>query len=231
MLVVEHEKGCPAALFGQDLPAVTVVRPYLGDPLPDTLDDHAGLVVLGGEMAAWDDEVAPWLPAVRDLLARAVTGRVPTLGICLGAQLLALATGGEVGRGPRGPEVGLTEVTARPGTDPFFGAVAADLGTTRWTVRQSHGDAVLTLPPGAELLVTGNIYPHQGFRVGEAAWGVQYHPEVTADGFAAWVARGVAKGRVSDPDAVLGPVRAAEPAQQRLARAHAAAFVQQLPNQ
>ncbi|MBT0770968.1 type 1 glutamine amidotransferase [Kineosporia sp. J2-2] len=234
VLIVEHESACPPALFGAGLSSSTVdaetVRPYRGDPVPGDLDRYDGLVVLGGAMAAWDDEVAPWLPAVRALLAGAVARNVPTLGICLGAQLLALACGGRVERGAAGLEAGVNPVTVLPAADadPFFGPVGDRLGSGPWQVRHFHHDAVTALPPDAELLVTGKVYPHQGFRVGENAWAVQYHPEVSGDGFAVWAARAEASGAVPSAAALLAPVRAAEQTQARVAQAHAAAFVSAL---
>ena len=225
VLVVEHESICSPGLFGEQLAASSigteVVRPYLSDPLPRSPEGYAGLVVLGGGMAAWEDDVAPWLPATRALLAGAVTSGVPTLGICLGAQLLALACGGTVERGDAGPEVGQTLVRPSPAADadPYFGAVGDRLGAS-WLVRHFHRDAVTVLPPDAELLVSGDRYPNQGFRVGESAWAVQYHPEVTTAGFAAWVQRA---GR-ADRAAVMESVARAGPGQEQVAVAHAAAF-------
>jgi GMP synthase (glutamine-hydrolysing) len=93
-------------------------------------------------------------------------------------------------------------------------------GLPHWEVRHFHGDVVTGLPPDAELLVTGKVYSHQGFRVGENAWAVQYHPEVSDAGFQAWVRNG---GR-PDPEAVMSAVRVHEPTQRRVAVAHAAAF-------
>ncbi|GLY32779.1 type 1 glutamine amidotransferase [Kineosporia sp. NBRC 101731] len=235
ILVVEHESTCPPALFGDGLASFgigsQIVRPYRGDRLPEDLDEYAGLVVLGGEMAAWDDEVAPWLPAVRALMSRAVSDRVPTLGICLGAQLLALACGGEVVRGSAGFEIGVTTVTALPeaDADPYFGVIGDRLGSAQWPVRHFHGDAITVLPPGAELLVTGKVYPHQGFRVGENAWAVQYHPEVPDDGFGEWVVKGAASnGLPADPQAVMAQVHATQQIQAQTSLAHAAAFAAQL---
>jgi GMP synthase-like glutamine amidotransferase len=236
VLVIEHETNGSldemAAEFGPGRP-VRVIRPFLGETLPDSdeLAEHAGLIVLGGSMGAWDDGVAPWLPATRQLLAAAVQQAVPTLGICLGAQLLAAACGGTVERGPAGLELGLVRVRPLPGSDadPFFGAVARTLGPepeAGWAVHQYHFDAVTELPEDAELLVTGDRYPHQGFRVGAAAWGVQYHPEVSTSGFTTWVEHGLSGGELEiDPEAVLAPVRAARSAQQAVAAAHARAFI------
>ena len=202
-------------------------RPDKGDPLPADLSGHAGVVVLGGSMAAWEDEVAPWLPATRDLLAHAVDTGVPVLGICLGHQLLALATGGRVDRGGAGLEVGLVDVgaTHAAATDALLGPVVRDLGASL-TVPHWHTDAVLDLPPGAVRLVEGSRYANQAFRVGDAAWGLQYHPEVTGADFGDWLEHG--HGSLLDAGHDPATIRAAladhDADLQRLAVAHAAAF-------
>lgn len=187
VLVVEHELQTTldrmAVLPGC---SVEVVRPAAGERLPDRLfgSGWGGVLVLGGEMAAWEDDVAPWLPAVRALLRRAVQERVPTLGICLGAQLLAMATGGRVRRGASGPEVGVlrVELARAARRDPFTSRLPPVV-----LAPQGHRDAVTSLPPGAVLLGSSVRYPHQVFRVGPAAWGVQYHPEVSRPVFATWL--------------------------------------------
>jgi GMP synthase (glutamine-hydrolysing) len=242
VLVIEHASDAGldlmSGMFGSRL---RVLRPYLGDRMPDLFFEdgqgYTGLIVLGGEMGSWDDEVAPWLPATRRLLADAVRQQLPTLGICLGAQLLAAACGGRVERGAAGLELGLAPVTplAACTTDPFFGRVDRTLEADRpggergaWAVYQYHYDAVTRLPSDAELIVTGQPYPDQGFRVGSAAWGVQYHPEVSTRGFVHWVDSAERTGELA-PDAgarVLPSIRAAEAAQGRLASAHAQAFLE-----
>ena len=92
-----HEEGC----------AVDVRRPYRGDELPERLDDHRSMVVLGGSMDAYSDERNPWLPQVKHLVRVAAESRVPTLGICLGHQLAAVALGGAVQANPRGQQIGV----------------------------------------------------------------------------------------------------------------------------
>src|SRR5688500_7881561 len=111
MTVIEHEADAGPGYLGGwlGLPC-DVVRPYLGERIPEDAGD--GLIVLGGEAAAWEDERWPWLPATRALLRRAAGDGTPTLAVCLGAQLLTLACGGAVERGGNGLEVGLCELTA-----------------------------------------------------------------------------------------------------------------------
>ncbi|GAB2676584.1 type 1 glutamine amidotransferase [Thalassiella azotivora] len=186
VLVVQHEDRVPPGRFA-DLPglAPTVLRPDRGDPVPATADGWDGLVVLGGTMAAWEDDRAPWLPAVRALLAAGVDDGTPVLGLCLGAQLLALATGGRVERGPDGPELGVTTVHRLAGTGAD--ALAAALPET-FPAPQGHHDAITGLPPDAEVLASTDRYPHQLVRVGERAWGAQYHPEADRPTFADWMA-------------------------------------------
>jgi GMP synthase (glutamine-hydrolysing) len=93
-----------------------------------------------------------------------------------------------------------------------------------WPVDQYHYDAVTDLPPDAELMVTGERYPVQGFRVGPRAYGVQYHPEVSVAAFAAWVGHGQSTGELPPDLAVLTDVSANAVAQQAVADAHSAAL-------
>jgi GMP synthase-like glutamine amidotransferase len=231
LLVVEHEPDAGLSLMADHLGRhVQVVRPYRGEPLPaaDVDPGYNGLIVLGGSMGALDDEVAPWLPATRRLLADAVRAGVPTLGICLGAQLLATACGGTVERGADGLELGVVPVKPLPeaGSDPFFGGLQRAVAADAWPVLQYHYDAVTRLPPDAELIVTGERYPHQGFRVGAAAWGVQYHPEVSTHLFSEWVTGGLRRGELTADAAVaLGPFGADSTGQSRIAAVHAQAFL------
>ncbi|HVW81418.1 MAG TPA: type 1 glutamine amidotransferase [Mycobacteriales bacterium] len=199
-LVVQHVALEGPGRFAQWLPSygveLDVVRPYAGDALPDVLEAEA-LIVMGGPMGAYDDEAAAWLPAVKRLLAAAVDAGIPTLGVCLGAQLLAVATGGRVERGGNGPEIGLGEVEVHtPDSLLALGAVP---------VVQWHFDTVTELPPGAELLASSAAYPVQAYRVGAAAWGLQYHVEADPHLVAEWV-------RAEDRDErdVLAPIRAAD---------------------
>jgi GMP synthase (glutamine-hydrolysing) len=186
-LVVQHAPAEPPGRLSEWLLDAGVLSdiaaPYSGQPLPAGLDGYEALVVLGGPMSVRDDATAPWLPATRDLLRAAVASGAPTLAIGLGAQLLAVATGGRVVRGAEGPEFGSALVAKRDvaAGDPLFGPVPFTPDVIQW-----HYDAVVALPPGAVLLASSPRYPNQAFRVGEAAWGLQFHIETTSEMVKSW---------------------------------------------
>ncbi|WP_111765274.1 type 1 glutamine amidotransferase [Nakamurella deserti] len=189
ILVIEHDPSDPLLRLGEWLTdagaTVEVRRPYAGDTVPEDTAAFDAVISLGGEMGAHDDSAAPWLPATRRLLARSVAARTPTLGICLGAQLLAAAGGGIVTRGENGPERGAYLTARRDAAehDPLF----RDLPLTP-DVMHYHDDVVSVLPPGATLLLSSPGYPHQAWRQGDAAWAVQFHIETGADDLRAWAA-------------------------------------------
>lgn len=156
---------------------VRTVRAFDGEPVPPVAGE--GLLVLGGRMNAYADVVAPWLPATRRLIADSVAADVPVLGICLGHQLLAVATGGEVTLGtPEDREAGLVDVTwnREASADPLLGGVAGGSGSSYQYAM--HTDAVTHLPPGAVHLAGSAQYAVQAIRVGSAV-GVQFHPEAS----------------------------------------------------
>jgi GMP synthase (glutamine-hydrolysing) len=216
LLVVQHEASTGPGWFGRWLAdaglELDVRHPYAGDELPalDALD-ASGLLVLGGAMAPADDADCPWLPATRALMSAAVDARLPTFGICLGAELLALGRGGDVRRGAAGPELGVLDVEVdsggAAGADPVFGALPARVRVVQW-----HWEEIAELPDGAVVLASSPAYRHQAFRLGDAAWGVQGHPEVTGDIAASWAREDspllVAAGR--SPDDLVAEVRGAE---------------------
>jgi GMP synthase (glutamine-hydrolysing) len=151
-----------------------VRHPYRGDVLPETLDEHAGLVVLGGSMGADDDDEHHWLGPVKELLRHAAGTGVPTLGICLGHQLCAAALGGVVVRNPNGQQVGVLDVgwTDEAAADPLLGPLAGPARAVQW-----NNDIVVEPPAGAVVLARTARGEIQSARFAETVWGVQWHPE------------------------------------------------------
>ena len=155
-----------------------------GDEPPAELSAHSGLVVLGGSMSA-NDRTPAYLEAVRGLLRAAVSAEVPTLGVCLGGQLLAVANGGRVEPNPGGPEIGAQLIAKRSAAadDPLFGALPITPDVLQW-----HFDAITALPPGAIQLASSPGCDMQAFRLGRLAWGLQFHIETTPETVRAWAA-------------------------------------------
>jgi GMP synthase (glutamine-hydrolysing) len=166
-----------------------------GDALPGTLEGFDGLLVLGGPQSATDSpETSPELVGLRELLRQALADDVPTLAICLGAQLLAEVGGGRVRKGIDGPEVGATLVAKRDAADadPVFGPLPLSPDVIAF-----HHDEIAELPIGATLLASNPFYANQAYRVGRHVYGLQFHIETTPELFHEWAARdavGVAAG-------------------------------------
>ena len=185
VLVVQHTEVCPPARVGRWLSGagleLDVRRCHAGDPLPPDLSGYAGLVVLGGEMGAHDDDAHPWLTATKALLSEAVRRDLPTLAVCLGAQLLAVAEDGTVARWADGPQAGLVAVRLTPAAaaDPLFAGLAGALAP-HW-----NNDVVTVAPAGAVPLSTTDA-GLQAFRLGARVWGVQFHPEVDVEILRGW---------------------------------------------
>jgi GMP synthase-like glutamine amidotransferase len=139
---------------------------------PRPIDEYDAVIVLGGHMNVDQEERYPWLRDEDEVIRGLVERRVPFLGICLGGQLLAKATDAHVGRSPE-PERGFTRVTLAEAAadDPVFGALPRE-----FDVFNLHGYAFETPPNGVEL--ARSRVCAQAFRFGDAAWGVQFHPEV-----------------------------------------------------
>jgi GMP synthase-like glutamine amidotransferase len=152
---------------------IDLYRPWTGQPLPEAPDADA-LVVFGGEQAATDDDIHPYLPRLADLMAAYTAADRPVLGICLGSQILARAYGAENHLGTA-PEFGWVEValTDAGRADPVLSMVPE-----RFPVFQWHSDT-FTLPEGALHLAQSPTARHQAFRIGRATYGTQFHFEAS----------------------------------------------------
>jgi GMP synthase (glutamine-hydrolysing) len=154
---------------------VIVASVYDGQALP-AAESLAGIVITGSEAMVtdgdkWSEYTARWL---RKIAAKAI----PTLGICYGHQLIAHAYGGTVAYHPGGEEngtVGIT-LTAAGEYDPLFQVLPA-----AFQGHALHAQTVITLPAGARVLARNSFEPHQGFSLHGHLWGVQFHPEFTAE--------------------------------------------------
>lgn len=214
VLVIQHEADGPPAHVGRWLLeagcTLDVRRPYAGDALPHDLDGYDGLLVLGGAMGANDDDHHWWLTPTKDLVRSAAAVEVPTLGICLGHQLVATALGGVAKRNPRGQQVGLLDVgwTAEATGDPLLALVStAPRRGVQW-----NDDIVDPLPEGATVLAETPEGEVQAARFGPAMWGVQLHPEVDETIVGAWVTddeRTALSGRGLDAEAIFAEIAAA----------------------
>jgi GMP synthase (glutamine-hydrolysing) len=179
VLVVQHQDDCPPALVGEWLTEagcdLDVRRPYAGDQLPDDLAGHEAFLVLGGSMGADDDDLHPWLTPTKKLVLDAVARRTPTLGICLGHQIIASALGGAVGPNPRGQQLGLLTMgwTDAAGNDDLMHGLVGTRHGIHW-----NDDIVLRAPGGTEVLALAPEGELQAARFAPSVWGVQLHPEV-----------------------------------------------------
>lgn len=189
VLVIQNEEADPVAHVGQWVSEfgieLDVRKPFAGDPVPEQLPENVhGLIVMGGAMGANDDSDYAWLSTTRRLLGDAVKQDLPTVGICLGMQVLATAIGGTVTRAEV-VEIGPTEfkVDEHSATaDPLFSRYAGDtVVAAEW-----HQDLVSELPTQATVLASSDDCPVQAFRVGDNVYGVQFHPELDAAAFKEW---------------------------------------------
>ena len=143
-----------------------------GLPAPTAI---SGVVITGSPAMVTDG--APWNDVAAQWLREAIDADLPVLGICYGHQLLAYACGGKVDYHPAGREIGTVDVrlTQASDTDPLL----ADL-PTEFPAHATHSQSVLVLPANSVHLARSAHDQHHAFRVGAAAWGLQFHPEFDA---------------------------------------------------
>lgn len=183
-LVVQHHPLETPAAYEDELRARGLdfdrIRVDAGDDLPDWRD-YDGMIVMGGEQGAYEDEAYPWLVEEKAYIREAATAGAPLWGVCLGAQLLAASLGASVYPGPDGPEVGLLPLTVTPeaADDPVFGDAPAQFRSLIW-----HGDTY-DLPEGAVRLAGSAAYEQQAF-VYKRAYALQFHIETTPELAAGW---------------------------------------------
>jgi GMP synthase (glutamine-hydrolysing) len=187
VLVVRHVSWEGLGAFGERLDARGVPWRYVDlfttdQPLPDLRVARA-LLIMGGPMGVYEAERYPFLREEIAAIGDAVRSGMPTLGVCLGSQLLAAALGAVVKPNPVGKEIGWGYIHKRPtaATDPILRSFRAEETVLHW-----HGD-VFDVPEGAVSLASSPMTPHQAFRWGSRAWGLLFHVEADPALVRCWV--------------------------------------------
>jgi len=184
ILIVLHRDNSAPGRIGHALTErgypLDIRRPCLGDPLPETMAEHAGAIIFGGPMSANDAD--DFVRRETDWIAVTLKEEKPFLGICLGAQMLARHLGSRVY--PHAD--GRAEIGYYPIRPTEIGRAVCDPWPEQ--VYQWHREG-FDLPSGAELLAEGDTFPVQAFRIG-SAYALQFHPEVTHATICRWTVRG-----------------------------------------
>jgi len=157
---------------------------YAGEELPSSWDDYDLVLVMGGPMSANDEEQYPFLKKELPFIRQGLILGKPVLGICLGAQLMAKSLGAKVYPGPH-KEIGWYFLSQSPSarTDPSFSLLDPCFLVFQW-----HGET-FDLPEEGIGLAGNEAYPQQAFRIGEWAYGLQFHFEVTGAMIKTWVSQ------------------------------------------
>ena len=184
VLAILHQEHSSPGRVGQVLKKLgyplDLRRPRFGDPLPETMDDHAGAVIFGGPQSANDSD--DFIKREIDWIGVPLRDNKPFLGICLGAQMMARHLGAPVTPHPEGH--------AEVGYYPIRPTEAGRTLCGEWPGRvyQWHREG-FDLPSGGELLAEGDAFATQAFRYG-SGYALQFHPEVTHAMMYRWLTRG-----------------------------------------
>lgn len=157
------------------------VNLYEGE-IPKNLDGCGGLIIMGGPMNVYEEDEYPFLKEEDRLIKEALSKKIPIIGICLGAQLMAKAAGAKVTKGGK-KEIGWYPLylTEEAKTDPVFRGLPKEVEVFQW-----HGDT-FDIPKGAVRLASSGLFPNQAFRIGDNAYAFQFHIEVTSDIIKSWI--------------------------------------------
>jgi GMP synthase (glutamine-hydrolysing) len=162
-----------------------------GTAPPREIADYQAVLTFGGAMHADQEDRHPWLRFEKDFLAAVLDDEMPVLAVCLGSQLLAEAAGGTVRRASE-PEIGWkqVEITEQGSSDPVVGPLAPAFTAFQWHSYEA-------LPPEGAVILASSPVCAQAYRVGETAWAIQFHAEVSAADTEKWI-----DDYASDEDAV-----------------------------
>ncbi|OHB86731.1 MAG: hypothetical protein A3D13_01160 [Planctomycetes bacterium RIFCSPHIGHO2_02_FULL_40_12] len=184
-----------------------VIDIFNGEPLPDSLSDTSAVIVLGGPMNVYEEDKYPFLKQEDEFLKEVIEKGLPTLGFCLGAQLIAKAKGAIVKKAPQ-KEIGWFQISLNKNgsSDPLFQEFPVEVDVFQW-----HGDT-FDIPDGAVKLAESELCPNQAFRIGNNIYGLQFHVEVTDEMIYQWMDAyknevNSLKGIV-DPDRIISETKA-----------------------
>jgi GMP synthase (glutamine-hydrolysing) len=206
----DFEKWMTGSLHPNEYLVVNVEK---GERLPE-FAECSGVMVTGShsmvsDMEDWSEKTAAWIKEYVE------TGK-PLLGICYGHQLLAHALGGKVEYHKDGMEAGTVEILLKDVQDD---ALFKDM-PKKFPAHAVHSQTVTRLPDGAECLAYNDFEPHHAFRYGRSAWGVQFHPEFSADVMKDYISMSSEKlkSQHKNPDDILKTVRETPQAESLLSR-------------
>lgn len=194
-LAISHQRDAGPGVFAEAIAAAgdeLDLWPIAeADEPPADPFGYDAVMTFGGAMNVDQPDEHRWIAPEKELLAGLIDAGVPLLGVCLGSQLVAEAAGG-IARRASQPEIGWhgVEVTADGADDPLLGRLAPAFEAFQWHSYES-------LPPAGAVILARSAVCVQAFRVGDRAWGIQSHPEVSAPDVAHWI-----DDYRSDPDAV-----------------------------
>lgn len=181
-----HQRDAGPGVFADEIRARGVeldewLLPERGTAPAVEIADYDAILTFGGAMHADQEDRHPWLRFEKDFLAAMIDDRMPLLAVCLGSQLLAEAAGGSARRASE-PEIGWhrVEVTEEGRADPLLGPMAPGFEAFQWHSYEA-------LPPESATLLARSPVCAQAYRVGEVAWAIQFHAEVSAADAEAWI--------------------------------------------
>ncbi|MEE9165593.1 MAG: type 1 glutamine amidotransferase [Nitrospinota bacterium] len=155
---------------------------YNNDKVPENLYGYSALIILGGSMNVYETKQHPFLVDEERLIHEAIDKKIATLGLCLGAQLIAKTAGAKVIAGKK-KEIGWYPVSLTNDglSDPLFAGFEKEITVFQW-----HGDT-FEIPPGAKRLAESELFPNQAFKIGEKIVGLQFHLEVSEEAVFEWM--------------------------------------------